>query len=429
MQATEESIEQLVQTIGKDTVAIHKDDIYGGTYYVSIHASGDSVKDCLKDHNLDYLTFVRQLKSYCSFVEKVVPKRVILCGDFNAILRIVNNTLFCFDKEGAEMFSHTFTRPFSLSKSVVATTHKTRIITTQINKIGDTNSFEIDYILTNNFAGITKTGTYSGKVEIVTNKHQSISSPLDHYSVHCEIDGKKVKTLNLCGESSVYDENGNQVVTNIFEFIPEEILELFHQRGISSEYFMNKIKEIGKTTLSNSKVINKSYAKVLRPSPTASYLDIFNVHMLPVSLSDLLVQNDFFHDQQTRYDTLFEQFKTRANAEILSHGEEIFRFLNALYTDPELQPIFVEWFNLASTIVKTNPIDEMIETLEEFDVVALQEVTANDVKKLLSMEIPEYDIHVGPFFPKLNKKTGLLEYDTDGNIIMYKTCGVLIVKK
>lgn len=287
-------------------------------------------------------TFISQLSQYCIFVDRNYPTKSILCGDFDADLKLdkLSKTLTCFDKNGKCIFTHTFIGECSLSNSCISTnavtttdscstTNKIRIITTQIKKIG-----KINYILTNN----------------------------------CDM----VMMIN-----EMENDKLNKIPRNIFEFLPQEMIEWLNSNNLTNNLtnngivitltdILSRIDTISKECLTDKFIKEDKYSKLLRSKSQFPYLELFNTHMLPESIHNECCQNDFFKDQLLTFNNLFEQFEKCDDEEILDLGYEILNFWNTLYTDSILKPFFVHWFNMISNTIKQNPIDTIFTSINDY---------------------------------------------------------------
>lgn len=395
------AMNELVANIGKDTVCTQ----WNGNYVINIHASGNKK------------IFIKQLSYYCKFVDSVNEK-VFLCGDFNAgcMLESDNRTFVCTDKNGKEMFRHVFAREATISKPIVATTNKIRVISTQFDKVNKVNCGAIDFILLNNCIMTVETVVESGSDQNVL---QPMSACSDHFAVSCKFNDPsitnsvvKVKSWNICGESAgelLSDQaTGLQKIIqrNIFEFVPRELYESYLQKKDRIQQIINEY---------DFKETNHS--KTLRPTSELQFLELFNTHMLPPKLHEKIVQNDFFKSQLDTYNRLYNEFIAKGNESQIKAGLEVLTLWEIIYTDEQLEDFFVEWFNLAATTVKMSFTEELFGSINEYDIVGLQEVTDDQVQLLNSINLMTHDIIFGPKFKKY------------GEDVEYKTRGALIVRK
>jgi hypothetical protein len=417
-------INELVKVLAKDSAL---------AYYVRSNKSdqSDQSDQSVEQDNVILINihaphskkkFIEVMTAYCEFVDSI-EQTVILSGDFNAILVLNDKTLSCYHNDSDEMeliFEHTFSKRTSMTNATISTTHKIRIITTQINKVGKINSAEIDYVLVNNCVDtdIVETCVLGSNGEIHQNMFQSVNSCSDHFAVLAYVNNiGNIMTFNMCGESL-----NNGIKRNIFEFMPEELYLMYQSKWSEIK---NRIDEIIAEKLDK----NVHYSSFLRPVKELPFLELFNTHMLPDCLHDRLINNEFFKDQFSVYDTLIFEFEEYPDKNIAEKGTTILEFWFSLYSDPLLSKFFIDWFNIVAQSNPENSIDRIYNNMNNVNIFCLQEVTEGEVRTLCEL-MPNYGftVHVGDFHQKMDKKTGLNELDKNGNPIMFKTRGVIITK-
>ena len=195
----------------------------GDVVFINFHGSNKSNK------------FVTQISGALAIINKLVsqsnPLSVVMAGDFNHALRVVDErTLVCYTKDSGEpVLSLAMGCKVLCTQAVdgAATSCKTRVMSSQVDKIGKQSRCTIDYVLVfaDDSCEILGSAVYSVEGERICGASaSSVSDNFDHHAVVADVSlagGRtmSVVTINLCGESLL----SGSAARNIYEFLPATV--------------------------------------------------------------------------------------------------------------------------------------------------------------------------------------------------------------
>ena len=297
---------------------------------ISCHISSNSAK-CIKEIDIIF-----------NIVEQNSSKLIIICGDFNAVLKKDTNFLNIYDKEDLSLTHNIYiNRDFKVSE-FVSTTGKCRCLTTQFKKMFQPAFASIDAFIVIYPEGITNDQEIDCKAlyddEIINEiTFPPASFPSDHGKISYNLkDYGYIYSFNCFGESV---KSGPPL--NIYEMLTQKMFDKYLTDNSIKNEFKRLLDNLSMITLNGKDFKTLIKEKIL--SKITRNLSVCGSVFIPPN-DPLINKNTVF------YQTLLKSYKE--GFDILNNSDDETKeaayiildfYRNCLYSEI-LKPFFVEWY-------------------------------------------------------------------------------------
>jgi hypothetical protein len=422
-----ESFDDLLFSIGQDT-RIHQ--VTHSLLFVSVHLSNNRTN------------FIKQIKSLRVLISSM-SCNVVVSGDFNASVIELNNEIIFLDKFHSNiLITKLFVegRKHTVSSVPFPTSSKTRLLTTQFNKMLKLHESTIDnfFLVSQNVeqsisvrSNVTTDVVLTHKITIPPHW------PSDHFILDTLLTISNEKfppnrndissynqpstTLRFVSWNILGESISNKEPFNIFEFLTVDITEYESEliqslRNIHVHEFLQSLlppfpcDNPNTTDLQALFLEGKGYSKYLRN------VNLFQCHLLPYSYYEELNWIEKYESTKQVYDIYLNKLLHESLiTQVYAHN--LLSFYNTLYTHPDLHSLWRRWLLSIKNQSQYSFIDVLITRMEQkVTVVALQEVSLYQFEMIKTQMLNNsYGYELIPHsYPERNTKTiGVILYLPD----------------